>query len=263
MKPLNPPIGINTHYTKAPRLGFRHFRTRNSERCPTIDVRRQHLAVIHFVDVVSAKDQHELRLFHLQRVNVLKDGISGSVGSSVGSLASLSISPNPQTLAINGVQQFVASGKDNSGASVAVTPVWSVVTGGGTITASGMFTAGTLPGTYTNTVMATSGGLTATATVIVTIGPLASITVTPNPATLAIGATQQFVAVGKDVAGNVVQITPTWSATTGGTISGAGLFTAGGTPGTFTNSVQAVSGGITGSATVIVTVGHGPQARVA
>ena len=182
-------------------------------------------------------------------------GISGSVGSSVGSLASLSISPNPQTLAVNGVQQFVASGKDNSGASVAVSPVWSVVSGGGTITATGMFTAGTLPGTYTNTVMATSGGLSATATVVVTVGPLASITVTPNPATLAIGATQQFVAVGKDAAGNVVQITPTWSATTGGTISGAGLFTAGGTPGTFTNSVQAVSGGITGSATVIVTVG--------
>src|SRR3954470_20139956 len=79
--------------------------------------------------------------------------------SEPGTVSTLSISPNPQTLAIGGTQQFTATGKDFSGANVAVSPVWSVVAGGGTITASGMFTAGTATSTYANTVQAVSGSL--------------------------------------------------------------------------------------------------------
>ncbi len=173
-----------------------------------------------------------------------------------GTIAELSISPNPLTLAVNGTQQFTALGKDFAGDNVPVTPVWSIVAGGGTISSTGMFTAGPTTGTFSNTVRATMGGLSATATVIVTIGPLASIVVTPNPSTLGVGATQQFTAVGRDASGNIVAITPVWSVGAGGgTISGSGLFTAGTTPGTFANTVRATSGSISGTATVIVTVG--------
>jgi hypothetical protein len=176
--------------------------------------------------------------------------------SAPGTLATLVITPNPQTLAVNGTQQFTAFGKDFAGTPVTVAPSWSVVSGGGSINASGLFTAGGVPGTYANTIKATSGSISATATVIVTIGPLVSITVTPNPTTLPIGAPQQFVAVGKDAAGNVVQFTPTWSVVNGGgTVNSAGVFTAGTLIGTFTNTVQAASGGTSGTATVIVTAG--------
>jgi hypothetical protein len=86
-------------------------------------------------------------------------------------------------------------------------------------------------------------------------GPLASITVTASPS-LAINATHQFVAVGKDANGNVVAITPTWSImASGGAVSSTGLFTAGTVSGTFTNTVKATSGGISGTSTVIVTAG--------
>lgn len=87
-----------------------------------------------------------------------------------------------------------------------------------------------------------------------TPGPLATITVTPNP-TLPIGALQPFTATGRDARGNLVSITPTWSVVSGGgTInSSSGLFTAGNVAGTFTLTVQATSGGISGFATVIVT----------
>ena len=44
--------------------------------------------------------------------------------SDPGTLSTLSISPDPQTLQINGTQQFTAVGKDFSGANVAVNPVW-------------------------------------------------------------------------------------------------------------------------------------------
>lgn len=174
--------------------------------------------------------------------------------SEPGTLSTLTISPDPKTLAINGTQQFVAIGKDFSGANVAVNPVWSVVAGGGTISATGMFTAGTATSTYANTVKAVSGALSSTATVIVISGPLATITVTPNPVSLAVGATQQYTAVGKDAAGNVVPLTPTWSvAANGGTITSGGLFTAGSSTGTFANTVKATSGSISGTATVTVT----------
>jgi hypothetical protein len=176
--------------------------------------------------------------------------------SSAGSLAVLAVSPNPQTLPVAGTQQFVALGTDFSGVSVPVAPTWSIVAGGGTISASGMFTAGTTTGTFASTVKATSGSLTSTATVIVTVGPLASIVVTPTPVTLLVGATQQYVAVGKDAYGNVVAFTPNWAVVAGGgTIGNTGLFTAGTVAGLFTNTVQASSGNITGTATVTVTAG--------
>ncbi|MEO8621030.1 MAG: ice-binding family protein [bacterium] len=181
--------------------------------------------------------------------------------SAPGTLSTLTISPNPQTLAANATQQFTAVAKDFSGVVIVATPVWSIVSGGGAITASGMFTAGTSPGTFANTVKATSGSISSTATIIVTVGPLATITITPNPATLGVGATQQFVAVGKDASGNIAQITPTWSVTAGGgSINSTGVFTAGGTPGTFFNTVQASSGGIVGSA--VVNVVAGPLATI-
>src|ERR1019366_211325 len=113
---------------------------------------------------------------------------------------------------------------------VSITPTWAVVASGGTISASGLFTAGAVPGTFTNTVQATSGGIAGAATVTVTSGLLASIAVSPNPANLGIGGTQQFTAVGKDASGNVTPMAATWSVTNSaaGTINSAsGLFTAG------------------------------------
>ena len=85
---------------------------------------------------------------------------------------------------------------------------FTVVSGGGSVNAAGLFTAPTTAGT--STIRVTCGGRTADATVTVVAGPLATITVTPNP-TLQIGATQQFTAVGHDAFNNVVAITPTWS----------------------------------------------------
>lgn len=169
----------------------------------------------------------------------------------------ITVTPNPQTLQVGATQQFTAVGRDFAGATVGITPVWSVVSGGGTISATGLFTAGTTLGTFASTIKATSGDVSGFATVTVTAAPLATITVTPNPATLAIGGLQQFTAVGRDVNGNVVAITPTWSVVNGGGAINAstGAFTAGMVAGTFANTVRATSGAISGTATVIVIPG--------
>jgi hypothetical protein len=184
--------------------------------------------------------------------------ISGNADVIVtpGVLATITVTPDPATLRTHGTQQFTAVGKDAAGNVVAITPVWSIVNGGGTVdAASGRFTAGATAGTFSNTVRATSGTVSGTATAIVTPGPLASITVTPNPATVKRGDKVQFKAVGADADGNSVPVTPTWSVVNGGgTISASGLFTAGATTGTFTNSVTATGGAVSGSATVKVTL---------
>lgn len=181
--------------------------------------------------------------------------------SDPGSLSSITISPDPQTLVIGATQQFVATGRDFSGAAVSITPVWSVVAGGGAINDTGLFTAGTATGSFAATVKATSGDLSATAMVIVTPGPLANILVSPHPSSMAIGGAQQFVAVGTDASGNPVQFTPSWSVVAGGgSLSSTGMFTAGTVTGTYANTVQASNGSVSGTATVTVT--HGPLATI-
>ena len=198
-------------------------------------------------------------------VRVTCNGVTAfaTVVVSPGALATITVTPNPGTAPINGTIQYTAVGRDANGNVVPITPVWSVTAGGGAINAStGLFTAGTTPGTFTNTVRATSGTIFGTATAIVTPGPLATITVTPDPATLVQGAQQPFTAVGRDAAGNVVPITPVWTVVNGGgTINASsGLFTAGNVSGTFPNTVRATSGTIFDDATVIVTAAGTPPA---
>jgi hypothetical protein len=169
-----------------------------------------------------------------------------------GLTATIAISPTSVTLAPGGTQQFTEVAKNANGDILVLPdPIWAVSSGGGTITSTGLFTAGTTAGTITVTV--TCNGVTATATIIVTSGPLFSITVAPDT-TLQVGATAQFRAVGRDAFSNVVAITPVWSTVNppGTIIAATGLFTAGNTLGFFPNSVQACVGTICDQANVTV-----------
>ena len=179
-----------------------------------------------------------------------------TVNVTVGPLVSIVISP-PETTLIGGTkQQFTVVGKDISGNVVQFTPTWSVVAGGGTVDSNGLFTAGAPLGTFSNTVKVTGNSLSDFATVVVVPGPLENITVTPNPVTMTLLGAQQFIATGRDVAGNVVPISPTWSVVaSGGEINDAGRFIAGTVSGRYTNTIRATSDGISGFATVVVTSG--------
>jgi hypothetical protein len=179
--------------------------------------------------------------------------------SEPGLTSTISISPTSVTLAPGGTQQFTVVAKNADGDVLAIpNPIWATTGGGGTISSTGLYTAGTTPGSFTATV--TCNSVTATATITVTAGPLATITVTPNPGTLPINTTITYTAVGKDANGNVISpFSPTWSVTAGGGTIPAGTtgltapFTAGGAVGPFPNTVRATSGTIFGTATAIVT----------
>lgn len=174
---------------------------------------------------------------------------TATVTVTAAALALVTVTPNPKDLAVGGTQQFAATGKDANGNAVSVTPTWSVVGGGGAISAAGLFTAGTTSGIFANTVKATSGTVSGFATVTVSAGALATITVTPTPITMATGVAQQFTAVGRDASGNVISISPTWSKVGAGTVNTAGLFVAG-AAGAFADTVKATSGLIVGKAVV-------------
>ena len=89
-------------------------------------------------------------------------------------------------------------------------------------------------------------------------GQLFSITVSPNPGSAPIANTIQYTAAGRDVSGATVTIPPpiVWTnlnATAGSINSSSGLFTAGATKGTYSNTIRARSGNLEGFATAIVT----------
>jgi hypothetical protein len=95
-------------------------------------------------------------------------------------------------------------------------------------------------GSYTlQATVADQAGLTATSSVNVTVNQtLTSIVVSPSSASVATSATQAFTATGRDQFTTNLATQPsfTWTVSGGGTISSAGLFTAGSTAGAPTRS---------------------------
>jgi hypothetical protein len=85
-------------------------------------------------------------------------------------LTTISVSPTNASVQTGATQQFTATAKDQFGQPMSPQPSFSwSVTGGSTISSSGLLTAGTTTGTFT--VTAGSGGLTGTASLTVTSVP--------------------------------------------------------------------------------------------
>ena len=105
---------------------------------------------------------------------------TGSGGNS-SVLTSVSVLPATASVAVNGTLQFTATAKDQSGNAMTPQPAFSwSVSGGGTITSSGLFTAGTAAG-GPYVITAATGGVNGTAAVTVTTS---SVTVTTSSITI-------------------------------------------------------------------------------
>jgi hypothetical protein len=168
------------------------------------------------------------------------------------------VSPKTATLAAGAKQQFSAYGRDTAGDSVGVSADFTAA--GGDITSTGLFTAGSVAGSYDVVVTEHGGSLADTATVTVTVaGPpvLAQVIIAPSTATVVTGATQQFAAYGRMSNGDSTGIPITYSAT-GGTISSSGSYTAGQTAGSFRVIATDASGAFADTAAVTVTAPGSP-----
>ena len=190
-----------------------------------------------------------------------------------GPLNHVIVTPAAATLPAGGTQQFSAQGYDVSNVPIAgLTYYWGAAAGGGTITATGLFTAGNTPGTYTTGIQASAvqGSIARVGYASVTITstapvPLDRVKITPSSANVAVGGTRQFSAQGYD-ANNVAipGLTYYWSVVVAGAgaITQAGLFTAGSAAGPYPNAIQAIAiqNSIVKFETASVTITAAPQA---
>ncbi len=137
-------------------------------------------------------------------------------------VVALAVSPRSTSLQSGTSQQFTASATWSNGSTTLPPLNWSAT--GGTVTSNGRFTAGP-SGTYQVTVA--GGGLTDQATVNVGAPVvLVALSVSPNPAQLTTGGSQQFSVAALWSDGSSTLPAISWSAT-GGTISSNGLYSAG------------------------------------
>ncbi|MGH7559690.1 MAG: hypothetical protein ACRENB_01590, partial [Gemmatimonadales bacterium] len=139
----------------------------------------------------------------------------------------------PGTTSLQAAQtvQFSVSTSWSDGTSSSTGVTYSAQ--GGTITSGGLYTAGAVGGTYRVIAAAANGPAdTSYVTVVVPTATLSSLSLTPASVILAPGAGQQFAVSGSWSDGGSSVPSVTYSAT-GGAVTSAGYYTAGGSAGTF------------------------------
>ena len=169
----------------------------------------------------------------------------------------VSLSPVTVTLASGKTQQFASTATMSDGSTSNVAAKWTAA--GGTISSTGLFTAGTTAGSYRVIAVDTAIGLADTAAVTITTPAptLQAVVLTPTTVSLASGATQQFTASGKMSDGSSAPVAVSFAAG-GGTISSTGLYNAGSTAGTYRVVATQSGGSLADTATVTITAPSAP-----
>jgi hypothetical protein len=175
-------------------------------------------------------------------------------------LIAIAATPVAASLAVGASQQFTAKGtyKDGSTADVTTWATWTDANGKvATITASGIATA---VAAGSATVTASFGGMSGSATLNVTA---VTISVTPEPASFAKGATQQFTATAINPDGSTTDVTATatWtSANTAVVTINAGGVATGVAAGS--TSITASLNGASGKTPITVTLQAGTGTNI-
>lgn len=178
--------------------------------------------------------------------------VSAIIAPPAPTVTSFSLQPKTGvTLMVGQAQQFATNvtWSDNQVRTATVTYTAT----GGTISSTGLFTAGNVAGTFMviATCACTSPAIADTALVSVTMPQLTSLTVSPKTASLNAGATQQFAVSALWNTGATTVPPVTWSAT-GGSVSATGLYTAPATAGTYRVIVAHTNGTVRDTAVVTV-----------
>lgn len=160
-------------------------------------------------------------------------GIFVGGGGGNQTLTEVVITPDGRSVQAGSTAQFQADGVTSTGDTAAINVTWSAT--GGTITSGGLYTAGQTGGAF-RVVARAANGMADTVGVVITIPTtnptLVAVVVTPSSATVAGGNTAQFNVTGLLSNGGTLPVAVTWTST-GGVISGTGLYTAGALPGNY------------------------------
>ena len=162
-------------------------------------------------------------------ITATSEGVSGTSGVTVATVpvAAVAVTPSPASVQVGSTVQLTASPTDANGTPLTGRVVtWtSSDTVIATVSGKGLVT-GRAPGSATIT--ATSEGKSGTSALTVLGVPVASVTVTPSPATVQVGQTVQLTAAPKDANGNPLTgrlVAWTSSDTTIAKVSNSGLVT--------------------------------------
>ena len=189
------------------------------------------------------------------RVIASQGGLADTAGVRIASpaaqLTRVTLSPRTGTLQFGGILQFAVTAQWSDGSTAVPALAWTA--SGGTVDASGRFTAPRTAGSYRVIVRHAASGIADSVQVTVVAPTLLSLRVTPDSADVAAGATRQFAVTAAWSDGTAAVPTLAWSAT-GGTVSGAGLYTAGATPGVYRVIALQTGGSVADTATVRIPV---------
>lgn len=137
------------------------------------------------------------------------NGIQSSSALTVTTalLVTIEVSPNPVSIPIGETQQFAAAGTYSDGSSQDITAMASWSSSAPDVAAIDSFGLATAKKLGTATITAALSGIRGNSAVTVTQAVLVSIDVTPNPASIPAGKTQQFTATGRYSDGTSKDIT--------------------------------------------------------
>ncbi len=185
----------------------------------------------------------------LQQGGTLADTAQVTVSVPPPTLTGVLLTPGSTSLEFGQTQQFTAVGQLNDGTTTTIPITWTAT--GGTVNASGLFTAGSTAGSF-RVIARSANGLADTSAVTVTAPTIASIALTPPTVSLQSGQVQQFTATATlSNGGSQTNPALTWTAT-GGAVNSSGLYTAGATAGTF-RVIAASSNGKADTSAITVT----------
>ncbi|MFH0895301.1 MAG: gliding motility-associated C-terminal domain-containing protein [Bacteroidota bacterium] len=162
---------------------------------------------------------------------------------TVVALPSVSVNPLAPTICPGSSETLTASG--------ATTYTWAPSTGLNTTSGATVIANPAVTTTYT--VTGTTSGCTGTTTVVVTVSPGLSVSVSPNPATICAGASETLTASGAT--------TYAWSPSTG-LSSTSGTTVVANPASTITYTITGTTAGCTGTATTVVNVNPIPTVSV-
>jgi len=189
-------------------------------------------------------------------------GCSGSDGGpDPVTVESITVAPGSVTLAPGAEQPFSATAHFSDGGTGAATVIWTAT--GGTVSSTGDYVAGATPGEYRVVAAQEDGPLADTAFVTIPAPPppnLVAVELTPPSATIQVGQSQSFTAIGRLSDNSTTAVPVSWSAT-GGTISDGGVYTAGATAGTH-RVIATEIGGAALADTAVVTVTAAPPTLI-
>jgi hypothetical protein len=162
-----------------------------------------------------------------------------TVGSTTSSVVSLTVSPDPASVQPGKTVQLKAIAKFSNGTTGTTAVAWTA--SGGTVSSTGLYTAGSSTGTYSATATAKGTTVKDAAAVKVAWPTVTKLVISPSSTLLLTGATKQFTATATWSDGVSRSVSLAWSAT-GGTVSTSGYYKAGTTTGTYRVIVGCASG---------------------